>query len=72
MKVYDKVRYPLPLLLLKPPKLNSSKSRDMAELKELNEWPTFPQLIIKGEFCGGLDVIKEMQESGELQEMIKG
>lgn len=44
----------------------------MAELKELNEWPTFPQLIIKGEFCGGLDVIKEMQESGELQEMIKG
>lgn len=43
-----------------------------AELKELNEWPTFPQLIIKGEFCGGLDVIKEMQESGELQEMIKG
>ncbi|GAA5884738.1 hypothetical protein JCM16303_005253 [Sporobolomyces ruberrimus] len=42
------------------------------KLKELNEWPTFPQLIIKGEFCGGLDVIKEMQESGELQEMIKG
>ncbi|GAA6015628.1 hypothetical protein JCM11491_007178 [Sporobolomyces phaffii] len=42
------------------------------KLKEINEWPTFPQLIIKGEFCGGLDVIKEMQESGELQEMIKG
>ncbi|GAA6059959.1 hypothetical protein JCM10212_001308 [Sporobolomyces blumeae] len=42
------------------------------KLKELNEWPTFPQLIIKGEFCGGLDVVKEMQESGELQEMIKG
>ncbi|GAA5896042.1 PICOT family protein [Sporobolomyces salmoneus] len=42
------------------------------KLKEMNEWPTFPQLIIKGEFCGGLDVIKEMQESGELQEMIKG
>ncbi|GAA5929953.1 PICOT family protein [Sporobolomyces koalae] len=42
------------------------------KLKEINEWPTFPQLIIKGEFCGGLDVVKEMQESGELQEMIKG
>ncbi|GAA5980786.1 hypothetical protein JCM11641_002651 [Rhodosporidiobolus odoratus] len=42
------------------------------KLKELNEWPTFPQLIIKGEFVGGLDVVKEMQESGDLQEMIVG
>ncbi|GAA5867987.1 hypothetical protein JCM1840_003642 [Sporobolomyces johnsonii] len=42
------------------------------KLKELNEWPTFPQLIVKGEFCGGLDVVKEMAEAGELQEMIKG
>lgn len=37
----------------------------------MNEWPTFPQLIIKGEFVGGLDVVKEMQESGELQDMVK-
>ncbi|BGP49357.1 glutaredoxin [Rhodotorula kratochvilovae] len=42
------------------------------KLKELNEWPTFPQLIIKGEFVGGLDVVKEMEESGELQEMLQG
>ncbi|GAA5914741.1 hypothetical protein JCM5296_003853 [Sporobolomyces johnsonii] len=42
------------------------------KLKELNEWPTFPQLIVKGGFCGGLDVVKEMAEAGELQEMIKG
>ncbi|GAA5973434.1 hypothetical protein JCM21900_006341 [Sporobolomyces salmonicolor] len=42
------------------------------KLKELNEWPTFPQLIVKGEFCGGLDVVKEMAEAGELQDMIKG
>ncbi|GAA5999722.1 PICOT family protein [Rhodotorula paludigena] len=42
------------------------------KLKELNEWPTFPQLIIKGEFVGGLDVVKEMEESGELREMIEG
>ncbi|GAA6010043.1 hypothetical protein JCM10207_007532 [Rhodosporidiobolus poonsookiae] len=42
------------------------------KLKELNEWPTFPQLIIKGEFVGGLDVVKEMQENGELQEMLAG
>ncbi|GAA6028800.1 hypothetical protein JCM8097_007402 [Rhodosporidiobolus ruineniae] len=41
------------------------------KLKELNEWPTFPQLIIKGEFVGGLDVVKEMVESGELAEMLQ-
>ncbi|BGO92583.1 hypothetical protein NBRC10512_000578 [Rhodotorula toruloides] len=42
------------------------------KLKEINEWPTFPQLVIKGEFVGGLDVVKEMEESGELQEMLQG
>ncbi|BGP25719.1 monothiol glutaredoxin-5 [Rhodotorula toruloides] len=41
------------------------------KLKEINEWPTFPQLVIKGEFVGGLDVVKEMEESGELQEMLQ-
>ena len=29
-------------------------------LKKINDWPTFPQLIVKGEFVGGLDIIKEM------------
>lgn len=40
-------------------------------LKELNQWPTFPQLIIKGEFVGGLDVVTEMAGSGELQELLE-
>lgn len=40
-------------------------------LKQINDWPTFPQLIIKGEFVGGLDVVKEMQQNGELQEMLQ-
>ncbi|KDE05228.1 hypothetical protein MVLG_04364 [Microbotryum lychnidis-dioicae p1A1 Lamole] len=40
------------------------------KLKNLNDWPTFPQLIIKGEFVGGLDVVKEMVENGELKEML--
>lgn len=40
------------------------------ELKEMNEWPTFPQLIIKGEFVGGLDVVQEMREAGELQDLV--
>ncbi|PFH47997.1 hypothetical protein AMATHDRAFT_49865 [Amanita thiersii Skay4041] len=39
-------------------------------LKKLNEWPTFPQLIIKGEFVGGLDVAQEMADNGELGEML--
>jgi glutaredoxin-related protein len=39
-------------------------------LKKLNEWPTFPQLIINGELVGGLDIAQEMAESGELQELV--
>ncbi|KAJ8518466.1 hypothetical protein ONZ45_g4466 [Pleurotus djamor] len=39
-------------------------------LKKLNDWPTFPQLIINGEFAGGLDIVKEMVENGEFAEAI--
>jgi len=39
-------------------------------LKALNDWPTFPQIIVNGELIGGLDVVQEMAESGELQEAI--
>jgi Grx4 family monothiol glutaredoxin len=38
-------------------------------LKKLNDWPTFPQFIVKGEFVGGLDVVKEMKDSGEFEEV---
>ncbi|KAG2363819.1 thioredoxin-like protein [Suillus spraguei] len=38
-------------------------------LKRLNDWPTFPQFIVNGEFVGGLDVVKEMDESGEFKEI---
>lgn len=40
-------------------------------LKKLNEWPTFPQLIIGGELMGGLDVLREMEGNGELQEALE-
>jgi len=40
-------------------------------LKVLNEWPTFPQLIVKGELVGGLDIVQEMAENGELAQMIQ-
>ena len=36
----------------------------------LNNWPTFPQLIINNEFVGGLDVVTEMAENGELLELV--
>jgi monothiol glutaredoxin len=40
-------------------------------IKEFSDWPTIPQLYIKGEFIGGCDIIKEMHEAGEIQEIIK-
>jgi len=39
-------------------------------LKKFSNWPTYPQLYISGEFIGGLDIMKEMIESGDLQTMI--
>jgi monothiol glutaredoxin len=35
-------------------------------IKEFSNWPTIPQLYVKGEFVGGCDIIKEMFEQGEL------
>ncbi|MBA2404687.1 MAG: Grx4 family monothiol glutaredoxin [Bdellovibrionales bacterium] len=40
-------------------------------LKEFSNWPTFPQLYIKGQLIGGNDVITEMYKNGELQEFLK-
>jgi monothiol glutaredoxin len=36
-------------------------------IKKFSNWPTIPQLYIKGEFIGGCDIVKEMYHSGELQ-----
>ena len=38
-------------------------------IKKFTNWPTFPQLYVKGEFIGGCDIIKEMFENGELLEL---
>ncbi|MEQ8349782.1 MAG: Grx4 family monothiol glutaredoxin [Sneathiellaceae bacterium] len=37
-------------------------------IKEFSNWPTIPQLYVKGEFVGGCDIIREMFETGELQQ----
>jgi monothiol glutaredoxin len=39
-------------------------------IKVYSNWPTVPQLYIKGEFVGGADIVREMYEQGELQELI--
>jgi monothiol glutaredoxin len=39
-------------------------------IKEFSNWPTIPQLYVKGEFVGGCDIVKEMFESGELQSLL--
>ena len=39
-------------------------------IKEYSNWPTIPQLYVKGEFIGGSDIMMEMYESGELQQVI--
>ena len=39
-------------------------------LKEYSNWPTFPQLYVKGELVGGCDIVREMYESGELQTLL--
>ncbi len=40
-------------------------------IKEFSNWPTIPQLYIKGEFIGGCDIVREMYESGELQQLFE-
>jgi monothiol glutaredoxin len=40
-------------------------------LKEYSNWPTFPQLYVKGELIGGCDIVMEMYQSGELQKLLE-
>jgi monothiol glutaredoxin len=41
-------------------------------IKEYSNWPTIPQLYVRGEFIGGSDIMMEMYQSGELQQVING
>ena len=40
-------------------------------IKDFSSWPTIPQLYVKGEFVGGCDIIREMFETGELQQVLE-
>ncbi len=39
-------------------------------IKTFSDWPTIPQLYVKGEFVGGADIVKEMYQAGELQQLL--
>ena len=39
-------------------------------IKEFSNWPTVPQLYVDGEFVGGCDIVREMYQSGELQQLL--
>ena len=52
--------------------INVLESQSLREgIKEFSEWPTIPQVYIKGEFVGGCDIVKEMYESGELAKLFE-
>ena len=40
-------------------------------IKDYSQWPTVPQLFIKGEFVGGCDIVREMAQSGELETLLE-
>ncbi|WP_428484378.1 Grx4 family monothiol glutaredoxin [Rhodopila sp.] len=40
-------------------------------VKQFSQWPTVPQLYVKGEFVGGCDIVTEMYQSGELETLLK-
>ena len=52
--------------------INVLESEDIRQgVKDYSDWPTIPQLYIKGEFIGGCDIVKEMFEKGELKEVLE-
>jgi monothiol glutaredoxin len=52
--------------------LNVLENDDLRQgIKSYSNWPTIPQLYVKGEFVGGCDIIREMFQAGELQSLLK-
>ena len=52
--------------------LNVLESDELRQgIKSYSNWPTIPQLYVKGEFVGGCDIIREMFQAGELQDLLK-
>lgn len=47
-----------------------SDDRVRQGIKDFSNWPTIPQLYVKGEFVGGCDIVREMYETGELKQLL--
>ena len=52
--------------------INVLENNEIREgIKDFSNWPTIPQLYVKGEFIGGCDIVSEMMQNGELQQILK-
>lgn len=52
--------------------INILESNEMRQgIKDYSDWPTLPQLYIKGSFIGGCDIVKDMFDKGDLQRLLK-
>tara|TARA_R110001592_G_scaffold27763_21_gene102886 strand:+ start:22141 stop:22473 length:333 start_codon:yes stop_codon:yes gene_type:complete len=52
--------------------INVLEDNDIRQgIKDFADWPTIPQLYVKGEFLGGCDIVREMYEAGELQKLLQ-
>ena len=52
--------------------INVLEDNDIREgIKDFSQWPTIPQLYVKGEFIGGCDIVREMYEAGELKKLLE-
>ena len=52
--------------------VNVLEDKDLRQgIKDFSDWPTIPQLYVKGEFIGGCDIVKEMFEKGELKKLLE-
>ena len=52
--------------------INVLEDEDLRQgIKDFSDWPTIPQLYVKGKFIGGCDIVKEMFEKGELKSLLE-
>ena len=62
----------LKILEVKYKGINVLETQSLREgIKKFSDWPTIPQVYIKGEFIGGCDIVKEMYENGELKKILE-
>ena len=62
----------LKILEVKYKGINVLETQSLREgIKKFSDWPTIPQVYIKGEFIGGCDIVKEMYENGELKKVLE-